>query len=71
MTRQKYRIVTNGVRYRVQVRGFFGWRDANEIMYQSPIAYRDFDTIKKAQKAMQKQIDADALDARRWVKVVS
>lgn len=69
MNRQKYRIVTNGLRYRVQVRSFFGWRDANEILYEAPIAYKDFDSLKDAKRAMREQIDADALDARKWAEV--
>lgn len=63
---KKYRIVTNGVHYRVQVRGFFGWREPIEILYERHIAFRTFDTEEKARAAMQKQIADDEYDARKW-----
>lgn len=63
---KKYRVVTNGARYRVQVRGLFGWRDPQEILYERHVAFKEFKTEKDAQAAMAKQIDEDAYDARAW-----
>ncbi len=63
---KEYRIVTNGTHYRVQVRGFFGWREPQEILYERHIAFKDFKTKKDAEKAMSEQIETDGYDARKW-----